>query len=76
MINTIEASNMLSALSAESYGNALSYIRFLFERDRASASTNEEAMMRIQSLIGDNRGWASEEEMLEDMAEFRRRRSA
>ena len=39
-----------------------------------SLSTSEMAMAKIQALIGENRGWASEEDMIKDMAEFRRER--
>ncbi|MBQ2616713.1 MAG: hypothetical protein IJG51_06365 [Synergistaceae bacterium] len=35
-------------------------------------STDEMAMAKIQALIGENRGWASEKDMIKDMAEFRR----
>ena len=37
-------------------------------------STDEMAMAKIQALIGENRGWSSEEDMIRDMAEFRRKR--
>ena len=77
MRDTLEANRMLSSLTEEAYGNALSYIRFLFERDMSGENTvnNEAAMMKIQSLIGGNRGWSSEQEMIKDMAKFRRERS-
>ena len=38
------------------------------------ADNNETAMKKIQTLIGSNYGWASEEEMIKDMANFRRER--
>ena len=41
----------------------------------ASFNNNEAAMKKIQTLIGANYGWTSEEEMIKDMANFRRERT-
>ena len=38
------------------------------------ADNNEIAMKKIQTLIGSDYGWESEEEMIKDMANFRRER--
>lgn len=40
----------------------------------ARAKKNLEIMEEIQSIIGDDKGWASEEEMIKDLAEMRRRK--
>ncbi|MBQ9388839.1 MAG: hypothetical protein IJU07_01530 [Synergistaceae bacterium] len=51
----------------------MSYIRFLYD-NRKTANTIKQAFKDIQELIGDDKGWDSEEEMIKYMAEFRRNR--
>lgn len=67
--------NMLDTLEEEDYKMAVNYIQFLSDsRKKAKVKKAEEAMDRIQSIVGSDKGWGSEEEMLEDMARFRRER--
>lgn len=67
--------NMLDTLEEEDYKMAVNYIQFLSDsRKKAKVKKAEEAMDRIQSIVGSDKGWGSEEEMLEDMAQFRRER--
>ncbi|MBQ3641544.1 MAG: hypothetical protein IJJ70_10125 [Treponema sp.] len=64
---------MMQVLTDEDYLAAIKYVEFLAEmRKNATKKTIRE----IQGLFKDDKGWASEEEMLADMAEFRRNRSA
>lgn len=66
---------MLNTLGEEDYKMAVSYIQFLSDsRKKERAKKAAEVMDQIQSIIGDNKGWDSEEEMLQDMANFRRER--
>lgn len=44
------------------------------EQNTRLPSKNELLMNKMNKLFADNKGWASEEEMLLDMAEFRRKR--
>ena len=71
--SAFEISSLLAGLNDEDYSHALSYIRFLYD-NRKTANATEQAFRDIQALIGDDKGWASEEEMIKDTAEFRRSR--
>lgn len=65
MLNTLE----------EDYKMAISYIQFLSDsRKKMRAKKAAGIMDEIQTVIGDDRGWESEEEMLADMAKFRKER--
>ncbi len=67
--------NMLDTLEEEDYKMAVNYIQFLYDsRKKAKVKKATEAMDRIQTIVGNDKGWDSEEEMLEDMARFRRER--
>ncbi len=67
--------NMLDTLEEEDYKMAISYIEFLLDsRRKERQKKGIDVMDGIQDLIGDNKGWESEEEMIVDMANFRRER--
>ncbi len=67
--------NMLDTLEEEDYKKAISYIEFLLDsRRKERQKKGIDVMDGIQYLIGDNKGWESEEEMIVDMANFRRER--
>lgn len=68
-------SDMLDTLEEEDYKMAVNYIQFLADsRKKDRVKKAQKAMDRIQSIIGDDKGWDSEEEMLADMARFRKER--
>ena len=67
--------DLLNTLEEDDYKMAISYIHFLSDsRKKARAKKAAEIMEQIQSVIGDDKGWESEDEMLADMAAFRRER--
>lgn len=67
--------NMLNTLEEEDYKMAISYIQFLADsRKKTKAKKTAEIMDEIQTLIGNDKGWNSEQEMLADMAKFRKER--
>ena len=67
--------DMLNSLEEEDYKKAISYIQFLSDsRRKERVEKAEAAMEEFQTIIGEDRVWSSEEEMLADMAEFRRER--
>lgn len=67
--------DLLSTLEAEDYNSVISYIRFLSDsRKKDKIKKSLSALSEIQNMFTDDRGWNSEEEMLADMAEFRRER--
>lgn len=73
MVMTI--TDMLNSLEEEDYKMAISYIRFLSDsRKKIKAKKAMEVMDEIQTVIGEDQGWDSEEEMLADMSEFRKER--
>lgn len=73
--NALQLNQMLASLNNEDLKKAISYIEFLSEqRVKAEADRNERLIHEIQELIGNDKGWDSEEEMIKDMAEFRRSR--
>ena len=73
--NALQLNQMLASLNNEDLKKAISYIEFLSEqRAKAEADRNERIIHEIQELIGNDKGRDSEEEMIKDMAEFRRSR--
>ena len=71
--SSFEISSLLAGLNEEDYAHALSYIRYLYA-NRRNADKVERQFAEIRKLIGDDKGWDSEEDMIKDMAEFRRSR--
>lgn len=69
----ITVNQLLNTLDEEDYGKAVSYIQFLSEsRRRTKAKKATEVLDEIQSILDGDTGWKSEEEMLADMAQFRK----
>lgn len=67
--------DMLDTLEKEDYEMAISYIRFLSDaRKKARVKKAALAMDEFQNIIGSDKGWDSEADMLADMAEFRKER--
>lgn len=67
--------DLLNTLDLEDYNAAISYIQFLADtRKRKKEEKSLAALSAIQETFDDDNGWDSEEEMLADMAEFRRER--
>lgn len=67
--------DMLNTLEDNDYDTIMDYIRLLSAvRKKERAMQTIAAMDEFQSLIGENTGWDSEEDMLNDMADFRRER--
>ena len=71
--SAFEISSLLAGLNEEDYDHALSYIRYLYD-NRKTANRNGKIMREINALIGDDKGWESEEAMIQDLAEQRRSR--
>ncbi len=66
-------SDMLNTLEEEDYTAAISYIEFLFaKRKKQKGKEGQDALNEMQSMLANDKGWNSEEEMLAEMAEFRR----
>lgn len=67
--------DLLNTLEVEDFNATISYIQFLSaSRKRKKEEKNLAALSAIQNMFADDKGWESEEEMLADMADFRRER--
>ncbi len=67
--------DMLNTLENEDYDTIIDYIQLLSAvRKKERAMRTIAAMDEFQHIIGEDTGWDSEEEMLKDMAAFRRER--
>ena len=66
---------MLDTLDADDYNAAIRYIEFLsVSRKREKSRESRKLMEEIQQMFSDDKGWNSEDEMLAEMAEFRKER--
>ena len=63
-------------LSEEAKAEATAYLEFLVERERRRRQ--KKLLMtagKIQELLGNDKGWESEEQMIAELAEFRRQKN-
>ena len=66
---------LLSTLETEDYNTAISFIQFLsLSRKKEKEEKSLAALKEIQNIFSDDKTWSSEDEMLKEMAEFRRER--
>lgn len=71
----IKLTNMLNSLEEEYYNSAISFIQYLSEtRKKKKAEESKNILREIQGIFSDESGWDSEEDMIADMAAFRRKR--
>ena len=67
--------DMLNGLEEEDYKAAVSFIEYLSEsRKKKKAQESKALMAEIQDIFAEDKAWESEENMIEDMAAFRRER--
>lgn len=67
--------NLLMTLEEEDYKMAVNYIQFLAEsRKKIRKKEISGLMNQFQDILDGDRGWDSEEEMLADLAQFRKER--
>ena len=67
--------DMLDTLEKDDYNTIMEYIRLLSAmRKKERAMKTMAAMQEFEDIIGGEKGWNSEEDMLADMAAFRRKR--
>lgn len=68
-------SAMLNDLEEEDYRTAISFIEYLVSsRKKKKAEESKKTLEEIQKMFAEDKGWKSEESMIEDMASFRRER--
>mgnify|MGYP002861491046 CR=1 FL=1 len=66
-----DLSQMIAALTNEYRTAAIKYVEYLSQAQKANAKAT---LHDIQKMFAEEKGWTSESEMLEDMAQFRRER--
>ena len=70
-----EINSLLNTVESEDYPAIVDFLKIVSQnRNRQKALATIAAMNEFQALLNGDKGWASEEEMLKDMAEFRRER--
>lgn len=66
---------LLNDLEEEDYRTAISFIEYLVSsRKKKKAEESKKTLEEIQKMFVEDKGWKSEESMIEDMASFRRER--
>ncbi|MCR5220727.1 MAG: hypothetical protein K6E31_07025 [bacterium] len=72
-MNTALVNELYVQLSDESKSDAIDYMEYLIERDRKRrAEKLVKACEEIDKILDGDTGWANEEEMVADMANFRK----
>ena len=66
-----DLSQMIETLTNDYRIAAVKYIEYLSQAQRSNAKAT---LHEIQSIFTEDKTWSSEEEMLNDMAKFRRKR--
>jgi hypothetical protein len=73
----VTVNDMLNTLNEEDYRTAISFIQYLADtRKKKNSDNNQNILSEIQGMFAEDKGWDSEEEMLADMARFRKERTA
>jgi hypothetical protein len=71
----VKLNNLLNNLEEEDFNTAISFIQYLSEsRKKKNAEKSRALLAEIQENFTDDKGWDTEEQMLKDMASFRRER--
>ena len=70
-----EINSLLTTLDNDDYTIVINYIKIIAEkRKKQRALETIIAMNEFESVLNGDKGWKNEQEMLDDMAEFRRER--
>lgn len=71
----LEVDNMLNSLDEEDYQMVIRFIEFLStNKKKKQQEKNEVLLGQIQEMFKNDKGWVSEESMLDEMATFRKER--
>ena len=67
--------SLYEKLTEEDKNLVLDYLQFLVSRGNIKkVKKNENLFSDIDAILADDKGWKSEEEMLHEMSEFRKKR--
>lgn len=73
--DAIMINDILENLDEEDYRIAITFLQYLSDmKKKKKAKESNEILSQIQGLFSDDKGWDSEEQMLADMAAFRKKR--
>lgn len=73
--DAIMINDILENLDEEDYRLAITFLQYLSDmKKKKKAKESKEILSQIQGLFSDDKGWGSEEQMLADMAAFRKKR--
>ena len=76
-MKTAMMNDLFEVLSEEDQTSVLDYIQYLADSaGRRKAERAQRAFDHVKEILNGDTGWASEEEMIADVAEFRRKRMA
>ncbi len=76
-MKALTITDMIESLTEESQSAAVSYIKYLMYMDgQRDAEQARRAFERVDAILDGDTGWTSEEEMIADLAEFRRKSMA
>lgn len=68
-----DLAQMIAMLNDEYRIAAVKYVEYLVQAQKIKA---KDTLHQIQDIFADDKGWSSEDEMIADMAKFRRERLA
>ena len=78
MDNTVQSAQlMLKTLNSENLKTVIRFIQFLqsMQNERVAASQDNDAFIQLQNLFEDDKGgYLSEDDIVQDLAKFRRER--
>lgn len=76
MDTTAQVDTLARKMNSEDLTSVIQFMNFLIEQRRSKAARdNQQTLMSIQDMFKDDKGWNSEDEMIADMAEFRKQRN-
>jgi hypothetical protein len=76
LTKTMIINDMLNSLDEEDYNTAVSFIQYLsYTRKNKKATDSQNILSEIQNMFSGDKGWDSEDDMIADMAAFRKERS-
>ena len=76
-VSTATLTDMFECLSEENRFAVFSYVQYLMDMEgRRKAERTRRLFEEMSEILDGDTGWASEEEMIADLAEFRRKRTA
>lgn len=71
----LEVDTMLNSLDEEEYQMVIRFIEFLSaNKKKMKQEKNEILLGQIQDMLKEDNGWKTEENMLKEMADFRKAR--